>query len=114
MTGRDLAARLLGVATLGASWSVCLWLRALMPEAPAEPTLLQAVLVLASFALTLAGLLLMLKGERLLRSPGPPHRSAQGRRPDSLSALSLIDDRAARADMLTRRALRNGRERKRG
>ncbi len=55
MTLRDLAARLLGAACLGASWGACLWLRDLMNDPPREPTLLQAALGVASFVLTLAG-----------------------------------------------------------
>jgi hypothetical protein len=112
MTKADFSARLLGIATLGASWGVCLWLRELMPETPNEPTALQAVLVLASFALTLAGLLLILKGGKMLHWPGPARRDVRTYRPDTLSALSLIDERAARADALTRRALRASLEKK--
>lgn len=111
MTGRDWVARLLGVASLGASWGICLWLRADMPTTPNEPTALQALLVLSSFVLTSIGLLLILHGSWLLRWPGPRQRvrGALPRttrpRPGSLSAISLADDRAARVDALTRRSI---------
>lgn len=118
MNTRHMLARLAGVATLGASWGVCLWLRALMADAPNEPTLLQAGLVLASFVLTALGLVLILKGGRILPGPMPAqkaqraHRRSGMARPDTLAALSLIDERAGRADGLTRRALRARRENK--
>ena len=118
MKARDLAARLAGIACLGASWGACLWLRAEMAGPPHDPTLIEAGLVLASFVLTAAGLLLVLNGARMLQSPGPARRddavpSPAITRPDALSALSLIDDRAARVDALTRRVIRAGAERER-
>ncbi len=118
MSKRDWAARLLGTASLGASWAACLWLRSDMPTTPNEPTVLQALLVLASFVLTLVGLLLILHGAWILRWPGPrqPVRGALPRtarpKPGSLSAMSLADDRAARADALTRRAIMSSVERR--
>ncbi len=116
MKARDLAARLAGVACLGASWGTCLWLRAKMLGPPHDPTLIEAVLVLASFVLTAVGLLLVLNGARMLQWPGPARADDAVppviRRPDSLAALSLIDERAGRADALTRRAIRTEAERK--
>ena len=116
MSRRDLCARSTGAASLAASWGVCLWLRSLMLRPGNEPSLLQAGLVLASFVLTLVGLLLLLNGARMLRSPGParkqaalPPRTITGATaPDPLAKVSLADDRAARVDGLTRRAIRLG------
>lgn len=107
MTMRNLAARGLGAACFAASWGICLWLRAVMAGPPQEPTLLQAALVLTSFVLSLVGLLLMLNGARMLRWPGPsqPVRDTRTPEPGSISALSLADERAARVDALTRRAI---------
>lgn len=111
MTRRDVAARTIGAASLAASWGTCLWLRALMGEPPREPTLLQAALVLASFVLSLVGLLLVLNGARMLRSPGAARKEggapvAPVSNPDPLAKMSLADDGAGRADGLTRRAMR--------
>ena len=106
MTRRDLLARLTGGVSLGASWGVCLWLRALMTDGPDEPGLLQAALVLASFVLTLVGLVLLLGGEKVVKSPGPASNVRFDGEPDPLARLSLADERAARADLLTRRVLR--------
>jgi hypothetical protein len=106
MSGRDWAARLLGAACLGASWGSCLWLRTLMAGEPHDPTIGEAALVLASFLLTLTGLLLLLNGARMLRWPGPLPIERGGADPDALASVSLRDERAARADGLTRRAMR--------
>ncbi len=109
MTTRDLAPRLAGVAVLGAAWGACLWLRELMPQAPRDPTLLQLMLLLASFALTSLGLLLLFKGEHLFG----PRRSGHGPRglptarrrlkngPRSIDGFA--DDRTVLADMLVER-----------
>ncbi|WP_116091612.1 hypothetical protein [Sphingomonas crusticola] len=76
MTRRDLLARSTGVGVLIAGWASCLWLRALVPEGRHDPTLVELALVVAGFVLTLAGTLLILHGEKLLRGAGP----ARGRR----------------------------------
>ncbi|WP_404712741.1 hypothetical protein [Sphingomonas sp. MMS24-J13] len=116
MSGRDLIARAIGGMCVAASWGVCLWLRAIMPEPPQGATLLQVGLVLASFVLSLIGLLLILNGAKLLRWPAPsqPVHGARTPKPGSLSALSLADDRAARVDALTRRAIVSRMERRKG
>lgn len=115
MTMRDLAARILGAVCFAASWGICLWLRTVMAGPPQEPTLLQVALVLASFVLSLVGLLLVLNGAKMLRWPGPSQavRDATLAKRGALPALSPADDRAARVDALTRRAIvsRVGRKR---
>ncbi|WP_420138138.1 hypothetical protein [Sphingomonas sp.] len=58
-------ARLAGAALIAAGWGSSLWLRALMPGRPEQPTPLECTLVVASFVLTLGGALLVLNGKRL-------------------------------------------------
>lgn len=110
MTCRDLAARMLGAVTLATSWAICLWLRTVMLRPGNQPGLLEAALVLASFVLTLVGLLLLLNGARMLRHPGP----AQPLPAPSFTAAKSPDKqkgappagRATGTDRLTRRGMR--------
>ncbi|HMI18901.1 MAG TPA: hypothetical protein VK533_05100 [Sphingomonas sp.] len=109
MTRRDLAMRLAGVATIGAAWGACLWLRGSMLGPPHDPTMLEFLLVLASFVLTLVGGLLILNGEKLI-GPRPPRDVTpfpeRTNHWDRQSAGPLADDRAMLADILARRATR--------
>ncbi len=111
MTMRDLSIRLAGVGTIGAGWGACQWLRALMLGPPHDPSALEFLLVLLSFVLTLAGALLVLNGEKLLRrrpsdagsvTPFPDRSSRWDRQPSG----PFADDRAMLADVLARRASR--------
>jgi hypothetical protein len=76
VTGRDRKVRLIGLGMVALGLGACLWLRELMTPLAAEPTLLEAGLVLASFVLSLGGLAAILNGERLFDPPHPP----EGRR----------------------------------
>jgi hypothetical protein len=111
MTRRDILARGAGVVAMAAGGGACLWLRALMQGPPHEPSLLEAALVLASFLLTLGGVLLLLNGEswvhdgHVRRRPG---RDLSARR-YRVHALDHADDRARLADVLARRAARRRR-----
>jgi len=105
MTGRDLTMRGAGAALIGAGCGASLWLRSIMPGQPQDPTLLQFVLVVASFVLTLGGALLVLNGDKLAgRRPPRPTRPSHW---DRQSIGPIADDRAILADILARRARRN-------
>jgi hypothetical protein len=69
MTRPDLVARLVGACLIAAGWGSSLWLRALVPGRPEQPTLLECTLVVASFVLTLGGALLVLNGKKLCEKP---------------------------------------------
>ena len=66
-TWRDLAVRAGGLVVIAGSVGACLWARALMLGAPHEPTLGEAALVLASFVLSITGLVMVLMGRRRTR-----------------------------------------------
>ena len=109
MTARNITMRLGGLAAIAAGCGATLWLRAIMPNAPQDPTLLQAGLVVASFVLTLGGIVCLLNG-------GMPFGSRAGRRrsrrsasgepvgPDSAAAEYGGEDRQILARLLARRA----------
>ena len=108
MTARNVLVRLGGVTSIGAGCGASLWLRAIMPSAPQDPTLLQFALVIASFILALGGVLFVLNGDRLLaRRPGgerPRDQPDGAVSPDRASGERYVDDRHILAHLLARRA----------
>jgi hypothetical protein len=108
MNRDDLTIRVSGMLTMGAGWGACFWLRALTGGPPHDPTLLEFGLVLASFVLTLGGLVALLGGSRLVtNSPHEqPYRTGRGHRSVD---LRRADERAMIADVLTRRGARRRR-----
>ena len=103
MTRRDCLIRLSGLAAIGAGGGVSLWLRALMLGPPHDPTLLEFVLILASFAFALGGAVLLLNGAKLF---GARHIPAANHWHDQTIG-PLGDDRAMLADVLARKARAN-------
>ncbi len=98
MTARNFLARLAGAGMIAAGIGAALWLRALMPDAPQAPTLLEFVLVLASLVLTLGGAVLTFHGDRLLDRQRPAQRLV--RRSDAC----FFDDSRIVTRLLARRS----------
>jgi hypothetical protein len=109
MTARNIIARLGGLISIGAGCGTSLWLRVIMPGAPQEPTLLQFTLVIASFVLTLGGILFVLNGDTLLARRGgaqhPPSRHPRvGPVSQDRDSENFGEDRHILGRLLARRA----------
>lgn len=100
MTVRGGLIRLSGLIAIGGGCGASLWLRALMLGPPHEPTLLEFVLILASFVLALGGAVMLLSGPKLF---DPKPESFANHWHDQ-NVGPLADDRTMLADVLARRA----------
>ena len=100
MTRRDCLIRLGGLAAIATGGGASLWLRTLMLGPPHDPTLLEFLLILASFAFALGGAVLLLNGAKLFGTTSD--HPANHWHDQTIGPLA--DDRARLADMLARKA----------